>query len=138
MRTAPIVAVVAVLTLVTLSCSFFGYTDEPLEVVIHGSSFTLHWDPPAGTGSSSLLQLLSYELFYRPYPASFGSGWESLATVGGDDSLRFAVSSDHLDPGRYEFAVRAVFSDGSESDYHRSTESTADPPTGWYLNWLGG
>ena len=138
MRTALIVAVVAVLTLATLSCSFFGYTDEPLEVVIHGSSFTLHWDPPAGVGTSSLIQLDSYELFYRSYPGSFGSGWQTLAAVEAGRPLLLKVSGDQLDPGRYEFAVRATFADGSQSEYHRSTESTADPPSGWYLNWLGG
>lgn len=121
----------------TLSCSLFAPHNDPIEISIVGDAFTLTWDPPVGTHASSLRHVESYELFHQEYPGPFFQSWQQLSSVPAADSLEFRVTNEQLTPGTYVFAVRAVYADGSASSYHSSTESAADPPTGWYLRWIG-
>ena len=118
------------------SCGLFAYIGEPDEIVLWGNELILSWDPPAATLGSP--QTESYSLYYRPFPSFFGGDWTALGTVSARGTTSFHVDGAALEPGKYEFAVRSVDEQGSYSDYHKSTDGDADPPTGWYVNWLGG
>ena len=50
-------------------------------------------------------------------------------------SAEATVTTDDLVHGSYEFAVSSVSLTGMESELHTSLDETADPTTGWYLDW---
>ena len=137
MRTVMRTGLLSSLTLLLLSCSLFVNTNQPLEIIVIGNSIVLEWDPPAGAGTSSLKRVDAYELFYQPYRSGQASAWQLLSAVPAGGTLRYLVTTDELNPGTYAFAVRAVYTDDSTSDYHASTDNSADPPAGWYLTWIG-
>ena len=131
-RTAVIVLALVAVT----GCALFGIVNEPDEVVLWGSQFILAWDPPTGFGADA--EIGAYTLFYREYRDFFRGMWKELGTATATGPPRFRVNGNDLPPGRYEFGVRSVSTSGSHSEIHSSTDSDADPPTGWYLHWLGG
>ena len=47
------------------------------------------------------------------------------------------INDEIMDYGVYDFAVSAVSEQGNESAFHSSLDSTANPFTGWYINWIG-
>ena len=116
-------------------CPLFGYVNGPERYVLWGSELVLAWDPPAGVGPGT--RIVGYTLFYRDYPNVYGSTWKELGTSTRSPRV-FRVDGASLPPGQYEFAIRSVDEYGNYSDMHTSTDSHADPPTGWYLQWLGG
>ncbi len=98
---------------------------QPQIILITADHFTLYWDTPPEAVSE-----------YRLYQRIHGGGdWNLLA--GGLDAPEATVTQMDLDFGTYEFAVSSVSMDGVESDLHTSLDETADPGTGWYLNWTG-
>lgn len=104
-------------------------TELPLHMVtVRSDQFKLAWDPPDPSTS-----VTAYHLYYREHGTA---DWFSLGAVSGDQ-LSLDVSSSNLadGPGMYDFAVQSVDADGAGSDYHTSTSSTAQPETGWYVNW---
>ena len=97
---------------------------EAVALGVTGESFTLAWDPSDG-------DITGYEVYYRPHGSD---AWTELGTTGASDT-QFAVSNAILDYGTYEFAVAATIDGGETSDYHTSLDATADPDSGWYLEW---
>jgi hypothetical protein len=95
---------------------------------VAADSFTLAWDPATGDVSS-------YEVFYRERGAD---SWTHLADVSPSDSPSYQVTNSELGFGTYEFAVRAAYSGGDVSEYHTSLDSTAEPESGWYIDWTAG
>jgi hypothetical protein len=104
-----------------------GTTDsnDTIAIAVAAASFTLAWDPSAQASSG-------YELYYRTHGQS---EWNLLGQVAESDSPSITVSDADLPYGTYDFAVRAVESDGSYSAYHTSLDQTAEPDSGWYLSW---
>ena len=85
------------------------------------------------------MSLLEFEIYFRNHTQGFAFGtWKLLAVVPANKGTEHVVTVDDLAPGRYDFGIKAVYVDGSRSAIHASTDNNADPPSGWYLNWLGG
>jgi hypothetical protein len=97
---------------------------EAVALGVAGESFTLAWDPAGG-------DVTGYEVYYRPHGSD---SWTELGTTGTTDT-QFEVSSAILDYGTYEFAVAATIDGGGTTEYHTSLDATADPDSGWYLEW---
>lgn len=125
-----------VIVLVLTGCGIFGNAGGPEQYTMWGSEFVLQWEPPSEIGSGNTS--FTYTLYYREYPGSVTSGWTELGTADASNRSRFRVDGLKLAPGAYEFGIRTVDADGNSSDMHTSTDWSADPATGWILNWLGG
>lgn len=95
-------------------------------ITIRAESFSLAWDPP-------LDAVDSYRLYYRNVETD---DWHDLGSTGAEE-LQFEISDAVLGDGygRYAFAVQSVTPDGSESELHSSLSPTAQPETGWYVDW---
>ncbi len=95
-------------------------------ITIRAESFSLAWDAPPDAVDT-------YRLYYRNVEAD---DWNDLGATGPDE-LQFEVSNGVLADGygRYAFAVQSVTPDGSESELHSSLSPTAQPETGWYVDW---
>lgn len=141
-----IYAIIAIVTILLGSCAqpfdfdFDDSTDDPSDgapedpsdppdsnpvaLGVTGENFTLAWDPSDG-------DVTGYEVYYRPHG---DDTWTELGTTGASDT-QFEVSSAILDYGTYEFAVAATIDGGGSTDYHTSLDATADPDSGWYLEW---
>ena len=98
---------------------------QPQVIVITADHFTLYWDDSADP-------VTEYRVYQR---AHGGSEWTLL--TGGLASPEVTVTQVDLLYGMYEFAVSSVSVDGVESELHTSLDETADPGTGWYLDWTG-
>jgi len=87
-------------------------------------SFIIAWDPDPSSGIPDA---------YRVYFRSRGDEpWSFLSETAPEPE--FTVTEDNLSLGIYEFAVSAV-ADGVESDLHSSMDDTANPGTGWFVDW---
>lgn len=105
-----------------------GTSGDAVAIAVAAESFMLAWDPATGDVSS-------YEVFYRSRGTD---SWTRLANVSASDSPSYQVSSSELGFGSYEFAVRASYSAGDVSEYHTSLDSSAQPNSGWYIDWTAG
>lgn len=93
--------------------------------------FTIAWDPAASEPDDKIA-------YYRVHVHRRDTyAWVHLGDTNGPVTT-FDVTSQMLEPGRYEFAVTAVTESGLESDHHTSLDDTADPATGWYVDWDSG
>ena len=95
-------------------------------VSVSSERFSIAWDAPDG-------EVESYDLYYREHGTE---EWLPLGAVGAD-TLQFEVSDATLPDGYglYDFAVRSVEATGETSEYHTSLDETAQPQTGWYVDW---
>ena len=140
MRKTALITIASVMLL--HSCSLFIHDYEPIRYLIRGSSFTLAWDAPVTVNDSlsSIREIctgyrLYYREYYRDYIVPLGK-WIFIAEIPYSRTPEFTIRSGDIPFGNLEFAVSAVYSDGSETAKHISTESSADPPTGWYVFWI--
>jgi hypothetical protein len=117
-----------------VSCSLFPFRNEPTEILIKGEKLTLAWGPPEYVGSYAGSELAYYKVYYRTRGAE---DWIKLKDIHTAENLSLTVTNEDLDYGYYEFAVSAVDYDDNESPLHASTDTSADPITGWYVNWIG-
>jgi hypothetical protein len=90
-----------------------------------GSSFTLVWDPAAGS-------IGQYHVYYR---AKGAGNWAFLDSVAASDQPTYTITSLLFPPGTYEFGVTSVDPWGNESPLHTSLDESADPASGWFLEW---
>ncbi|MFW6288223.1 MAG: fibronectin type III domain-containing protein [Spirochaetota bacterium] len=98
-------------------------------VTVTGTSFTLAWAAPPDADPDD--PLASYNVYFRErgtYPWTYLGG-----TAGPVES--FEVKTSMLDYGVYEFGVTSVTTSGVESDPHTSLCDTADPQSGWFVDW---
>ena len=124
---AGLTEVVRILTGETTTGSFFfERLNKPGEAIeIRADSFTLAWDPPAGTS------VTGYRIYYRPRGTY---SWQVLGEAAPQAEPTLTVTSSTLPYGTYEFAVSSL--DGvSESVLHASMADDAFPATGWYVVW---
>ena len=119
--------------LVAVSCSSPTGTSEPREIVERSPEFSIAWDCSVAPSGGCRSSIDRYRVYYRGLGTDT---WRLLASVDSDDPLQVRISRDVLEPGQYEFAVRSIDALGRKSAYHRSTDRSAEPSTGWYLNWL--
>ena len=97
-------------------------------IEIADDEFTVAWDSDPADPTPE-----EYRMYYR-HRGEYD--WVLLSSVFAQPEPQFTVSRDILSYGTYEFAVSAV-AGGSESDLHTSMDDTADPESGWYVDWLG-
>lgn len=92
-------------------------------ITVESPSFMIAWDPP-------IQAVDSYEVYYRERG---GSNWTLLAVT---ERPELSINSGLIPAGegKYEFAVRSIYSDGELSDFHTSL-SDAAVPRSWFLNW---
>jgi hypothetical protein len=117
-----------------ISCSLFTSRYQPIEILVKGDTLTLAWDAPEYAGSYAGSVVETYIVYYRTRGAA---EWKELREVEAEVSPSLTITNEDLDYGYYEFAVSAVDNDENESPLHSSTDTTADPITGWYVNWIG-
>lgn len=109
-------------------------TDQSLEIVVKGESFTLAWDPGGPEIPNDPNAVIQYNVYYRAHGSYY---WRLLMEVVSSGNPECVITSEAMDYGRYDFAVSAVSKQGSESALHSSLDRTANPFTGWYINWIG-
>ncbi len=90
--------------------------------------FTVAWDPAPSEPDDPI----AYYQVHVHRRDTFA--WVHLGDTEGPLPT-FDVTAQMLEPGRYDFAVIAVTDSGLESDHHTSLDDTADPATGWYVDW---
>ncbi len=97
--------------------------------VVTSSSFTLAWNPADQSDYSETLE--GYHVYYRTHG---DTSWNLLYSTALADEPQITIDDTMLTMGDYDFAVSAYTSD-DESDLHTSLDDTADPDSGWYLQW---
>ncbi len=90
--------------------------------------FTIEWDPPPSDTDFD-----RYHIYYRPRGTW---DWIPLTELSAADGPRLSMDASLLPYGTYEIAVSSSYL-GAESDLHSSMDDTADPATGWYVEWIG-
>jgi len=95
-------------------------------IEITEDTFTIVWDPDPMSGIPD-----EYKMYFRNRGDKL---WNLLSEVSPNTEPSFTISQDNLSFGIYEFAVSAV-SEGVESDLHTSLDNTANPGTGWFVDW---
>lgn len=109
-------------------------TDESLEIVVKGESFTLAWDPGGSKIPNDPNSVVHYTVHYRNHGSVY---WHFLMEIESSGSPECLITDELIDFGRYDFAVKAVGELGGVSTLHSSLDSTANPFCGWYINWVG-
>jgi hypothetical protein len=93
------------------------------KVTVSGTNFSLGWDDAT--------EAVTYNVFVRIHD---GTEWKAIASGVATPSL--VISTSMLSYGVYDFAVSHVTEDEIESEKHTSLDTTADPATGWYVEWI--
>ncbi len=97
--------------------------------VVTSDSFTLAWNPADQSDYTGTLE--GYHVYYRTHGET---SWNLLSSTALSDDPQITIDETLLTMGDYDFAVSAYTSD-DESDLHTSLDDTADPDSGWYLQW---
>jgi len=92
-------------------------------------ALVLAWDADYASIEGSASATVRYNIYYRELGTL---SWTYLKSTP-DENPTVIVS--RIGIGSYEFAVQAVFRNGKQSDYHKSSDFSASPPGGWYLKW---
>jgi len=109
----------------------YSVNDPFTSIHVDERVITLRWYAPITQAGETVV---FYRVFYREH-GTFS--WRSLDPVSAADVLEIAIDADNspIGAGRWDFAVSAVYADGQESDKHSSLDESAQPTTGWYLDW---
>jgi hypothetical protein len=102
-------------------------------VRVSSRTITLAWDPPEGQFPTGTLAAYTYRLYYRPHGST---GWVFFGETPAGQSPAFILKYEDFGAGSYDFAVTTVNVVGTESKFHSSLDTLADPVGGWYLVWL--
>jgi hypothetical protein len=128
-RAAATVMVAFTICLLT-TCSFsWTDLDAPEKIPIVTAEFTIAWDPPDETETPA-----GYRVYYSPYKEVL---WTTLADIDDGETTEYTITREALPYGEYIFAVTSLSEDESESEKHTSLDDTAEPPSGWYVDWVG-
>ena len=124
--------IISILFIIT-SCKFFTYSSEAVQIQVKSTDFTIAWDSSdyIVIGSAAIN---SYRIYYRNHGENRWKFLDEIANIG---NCEYKIMNSVLDYGIYDFAVSSVNKEGAESDLHTSLDTTADPVTGWYINWIG-
>lgn len=109
-------------------------TSESLEIVVKGESFTLAWDPGGPEIPNDPNFVVRYNIYYRNHGSYY---WRFLMKIESSGNPECLITDKEIDYGRYDFAVSAINEQGETSALHSSLDSSANPFSGWYINWLG-
>ncbi len=117
------------------SCKFIANMDfhfGPTEIVVNQQFFSLQWDFPGVDPEIDQLDASSFRIYYREH-GTFK--WYYLSEIPSSNEGSFFISEEQLDYGVYDFAVSYINKEGMESELHTSLDSSANPISGWYINW---
>jgi len=95
------------------------------KISIFEEEFTIAWDVDSDDNPDQ------FRMYFRHRGEE---SWTILSEIAAEPEPRFQVNSALLSAGTYEFAVSAV-AGGEESALHTSMDDTADPESGWYVDW---
>lgn len=115
-------------------CNLAIDTNRPIEIVVKGDHFTLAWDAGGSEIPNDPGRVVQYKVYYRVHGSY---NWQFLMEVENSGSPECLVTSKDMDYGRYDFAVSAITEQQGVSALHSSLDRTADPFSGWYINWIG-
>ena len=107
--------------------------NELKKITWKADTLPLCWEKPESMPDG--VQVGSYEVFFRNHLDSI-AGWKLVRS--GSVSIvqpELVVYHSEVGTGEFDFAVRAVFSDGQKSDFHTCLDSNASPKGPWYLSW---
>ena len=103
----------------------------PVSIEFAGEALTLAWDENLKGIEGTQSAITHFDVLYRPLGTL---AWVYLqSTTGALPTI--TIQKQSVGIGKYEFAVQAVYGNGGKSDIHGSSDITANPPGGWYLNW---
>jgi hypothetical protein len=122
----PLLPTILICMLLSVSCSLgihFPVVSPRVQAIQwHGEVLKLSWD------EDPLAE--DYNLSYRYYES------QQVFTVSKSFQEAEAVlEKEDFGNGSFEFGIQSCYSDGSCSQIYWSTDSTADPSTGWFLEW---
>jgi len=109
-----------------VSASFDNLNKVGERIEITNDTFTIAWDPDPQSGTPD-----AYRVYFRNRGEE---AWNFLSDAAPDMEPSFLINQDNLSFGIYEFAVSEVVA-GVESDLHTSMDDTANPGTGWFVDW---
>ena len=113
------------------SCSKFFLNTGVLPIDYSGDFLALSWEDEIVL-EEYRSTVDYYNIYYRP----LGTLQWSLLGEAAAGSGSFCISKLELGYGKFEFAVEAVYLNGRCSELHASTDFSAWPPGGWYVNWF--
>lgn len=112
-------------------CSFFFQNSGPVPITVSTSTFFIVWNSEEESLSDLPSSTDYFKLYYREL---FAKDWILLKSTRGKQS-RVMVSVFELEGnGNYEFGIEQVYRNGRSSEIHGSTDFSAKPAGGWYLN----
>jgi hypothetical protein len=89
------------------------------------AQITLQW-----TASSDAIT--GYDVYYRAHGTA---SWILLGQAAVDPTPQYTILHSILGNGSFDFAIDAVNAYEVKSGLHTSLDATAQPSTGWYLEW---
>lgn len=115
------------------SCRLFlsDSIDKPHEIIVTSNYITIEWDNPVFFSKTNTIE--SYNIYFRKHGYY---QWLFYSEVDYKRIPSFTFDSGDFTPGKYDFGVSAVTTDGRESKIHSSLDSSASPSTGWYIFWI--
>jgi hypothetical protein len=118
------------ITMIVIGCQIptSGFSTQKAsqiqKLLIKEPKFTLAWDDDSTNANH-------YNVYSRVHNTST---WD-VVTVG-LASTSLVLTNSQLPYGDYDFAVRSVANDGTESPLLISSDPSAASSTGWYLEWI--
>ena len=120
-----------VLLVSTIGCGFILQNSGPIPISITTSSFLIAWDSDGETISDLPSGTSYFNLYYREL---FSKDWIFLkSTIRNRNKVVVGISELGRN-GNYEFGIEQVDNNGHSSEIHGSTDFSANPVGGWYLN----
>jgi hypothetical protein len=101
--------------------------DNSVKIIrIRDTNFTLQWQKPLDATPDS------YNIYYKAHHDLL---WNLLYEVTSDTDYQYTINYFDLDDNlSHDFGITAVYGT-TESGIHTSLESSANPNTGWYVEW---
>ena len=112
------------------NCQWIEY--ESAQVVVDSEYITLEWDPP-DVNKNIDSPVTAYRIYYRVHEMQY---WTLIDVIPAEQYPKYKVYHSKLGNGVYDFAIRAVVSNGRISSLHSSLDLNADPLGGWYVVWM--
>jgi len=122
--------VAAAATIVVGACvlpdygAFLKGADQEM-ITTSADPLVLVWDLPP-------TPVASFGVYYRVHGTS---DWTELAVISAVAQPSYPVTHAAVGAGEYDFAVVSIDATGNRSTFHSSLDASADPSTGWYVQW---
>lgn len=130
-RTVAAIAVLLLAAATLSSCQAILAQRGPARIVATGDTLTLSWDADQSAWPGSPSATEHFRVYVRP----LGPGSWTFVRATQGFLPRITIHRFELAAGDYEFAVQAVYNNGDRSTLHTSTDYSAWPPGGWYVQW---